>query len=203
VTWTQVETPNESRDHRRVFGSVGVDTFVMTADERSVRNLHLPLLGRARRGDGSAFDELVAPHRRELLVHRGSATATRSAVLGSRPPRRPRLPGERRRRDLLSDDSRLSMPPEPIQCNGPEAIVDFLQERRLWGPGLTLVPTRANNQPAFVYYLPDPTDDVRRVNGVMVLTVVDDQISTLTRFGGRDVIARFGVPCILDGGPLA
>ena len=96
--------------------------------------------------------------------------------------------------ELLSDDSRLSMPPEPIQCNGPRAIIDFLQQRRFWGPELTLVLTRANNQPAFVYYLPDPTDHVARASGVIVLTVVDEHISTITRFGGRDVIARFGLP---------
>jgi RNA polymerase sigma-70 factor (ECF subfamily) len=105
--------------------------------------------------------------------------------------------------DLLSDDSRLSMPPEPIQCSGPAAIVDFLQQRRFWGPQLTLLPTRANNQPAFVYYLPDPTDQVPRASGVIVLTVVDDHVSTLTRFGGRDLIARFGLPLTLPVQPSA
>jgi RNA polymerase sigma-70 factor (ECF subfamily) len=101
--------------------------------------------------------------------------------------------------NLLRDDARLSMPPEPIQCEGPGAIVEFLQQRRFWGPQLTLVPTRANGQPAFVYYLSDPTDGVVRANGVMVLTVVDDQISKLTRFGGRATIARFGLPLTLPG----
>jgi RNA polymerase sigma-70 factor (ECF subfamily) len=104
--------------------------------------------------------------------------------------------------DLLSDDSRLSMPPEPIQCNGPAAIVDFLRHRRFWGPELRVVPTRANDQPAFVYYLPDPIDHVSRASGVIVLTVVDDKISTLTRFGGPDVIARFGAPHVLPDEPL-
>ena len=101
--------------------------------------------------------------------------------------------------NLLRDDAKLSMPPEPIQCEGPEAIVAFLQQRRFWGPQLTLVPTQANGQPAFVYYLSDPTDGVFRANGVMVLTVVDDHISRLTRFGGRATIARFGLPLTLLG----
>jgi RNA polymerase sigma-70 factor (ECF subfamily) len=96
--------------------------------------------------------------------------------------------------DLLSDDARLSMPPEPIQCSGPRAIADYLQQRHFWGPDLTLLSTHANGQPAFVYYLPDPDGQVTRARGVMVLTVVHDQISTLTRFGGPDVIARFGLP---------
>lgn len=104
--------------------------------------------------------------------------------------------------DLLTDDARLSMPPEPIQCNGPAAIAEFLRQRRFWGPELTLVPTRANNQPAFVYYLPDPTEHVPRAHGVMVLTVADGQISTLTRFGGRGIIARFGMPDVLDRSAL-
>ena len=103
--------------------------------------------------------------------------------------------------DLLSDDARLSMPPEPIQCNGPAAIVEFLQQRRFWGPDLTLLSTRANDQPAFVYYLPDPVDHVSRASGVLVLTVVDDHVSTLTRFGGRDIIARFGLPLTLPDSP--
>jgi RNA polymerase sigma-70 factor (ECF subfamily) len=105
--------------------------------------------------------------------------------------------------DLLSDDSHLSMPPEPIQCDGPTAIADFLRHRQFWGPKLTLLPTRANDQPAFVYYLPDPTDHAPRANGVIVLTVVDDHISTLTRFGGSGVIARFGLPLTLPRTPSA
>ncbi len=94
--------------------------------------------------------------------------------------------------ELLSDDARLSMPPEPIQCNGPRAIADYLRWRGFWGPELKLLPTRANNQPAFVCYLPDPNASVSRANGLMVLTISHDRVSTLTRFSGRGVIARFG-----------
>ena len=103
--------------------------------------------------------------------------------------------------ELLSDDARLSMPPEPIQCNGSEAIVAYLQQRRFWGPDLKLLPTRANDQPAFVYYLPDPNAPVSRANGVIVLTITDDRISTLTRFGDGDLIARFGLPLTLANDP--
>lgn len=102
---------------------------------------------------------------------------------------------------LLRHDSRLSMPPEPIQCDGPAAIVEFLQQRHFWGPQLTLLPTRANNQPAFVYYLPDPPDHMRRAHGVVVLTVVDDHVATITRFGGRHLIERFGLPPTLPRRP--
>jgi hypothetical protein len=35
----------------------------------------------------------------------------------------------------------------------------------------------------------------------MVLTVVDDHVSTLTRFGGAAILARFGLPPTLRRPP--
>ena len=95
---------------------------------------------------------------------------------------------------LLTDDARLAMPPEPIQCNGPHAIADYQRARGFWGPTLGLVPTRANGQPAFGYYLPDPTAPILRANGLIVLTLAGDRISTLTRFGDTATLARLGLP---------
>ena len=100
--------------------------------------------------------------------------------------------------ELLSDDARLSMPPEPIQCGGPHAVTEYLRERQFWGPDLRLVATRANGQPAFGYYLPDPTTSESRARGVIVLTISGGRISTLTRFGGPDIITRFGLPLDLE-----
>lgn len=105
--------------------------------------------------------------------------------------------------DLLSDDARLSMPPEPIQLDGARAVADYLHDRGFWGPGLKLLPTRANDQPAFVYYLPDPTAPVARANGVVVLTITNDRVSTVTRFGDREVLSRFGMPSGLPYDPSA
>ena len=99
--------------------------------------------------------------------------------------------------ELLSDDARLSMPPEPIQCNGPQAIADYLRWRGFWGRHLQLLPTRANNQPAFGYYLPIPGASSSRANGLIVLTIANDRISTITRFGGQHIVARFGLPLTL------
>ena len=95
---------------------------------------------------------------------------------------------------LLTDDARLSMPPEPIECHGPRAIAAFLQERGFWGPELTLVPTRANGQPAFGYYRPDPARPVARAGGLIVLTLAGDRIAHLTRFANTNTLARFGLP---------
>ena len=102
---------------------------------------------------------------------------------------------------LLTEDVRLSMPPEPVECVGPRAVVAFLREREFWGPQVTLVPTRANDQPAFGYYRPDPTCALARAGGLIVLTISADRISTLTRFGDRGVLARFGLPRTLVPDP--
>ena len=99
--------------------------------------------------------------------------------------------------ELLNDDARLSMPPEPIQLNGSQAVVAYLRERGFWGRDLQLRPTRANHQPAFAYYLPDPTGPFARANGLIVLTIAGDQVVTVTRFGGADLVTRFGLPLTL------
>ena len=95
---------------------------------------------------------------------------------------------------LLSDDAKFVMPPEPFEFRGPRVIAEFLDSRGFWGQDLKLVPTRANNQPAFGYYLPDPNADVHRASGIMVLTVRAEQISAITRFGDRSLLALFGLP---------
>lgn len=95
---------------------------------------------------------------------------------------------------VLGDDVRLSMPPEPIQCRGPIAVADYLRWRGFWGPDLRLVATRANGQPAFGYYLPADDGDTVLANGLVVLTVTDGHVSGVTRFGGADLVARFSLP---------
>jgi RNA polymerase sigma-70 factor (ECF subfamily) len=57
-----------------------------------------------------------------------------------------------------------------------------------------LVPSRANNQPAFGYYLPDPNSPIWRANGLLVLTLAEDKISGIARFGDKGILARFGLP---------
>ncbi len=95
---------------------------------------------------------------------------------------------------LLTSDAKFTMPPEPGQYNGSRAIAEFLRGHGIWGPGLKLVPTRANGQPAFGYYLPDPNSPIWRARGLLVLTLVEDRISAITGFGDRGVLARFGLP---------
>jgi hypothetical protein len=97
---------------------------------------------------------------------------------------------------LLSGDARFSMPPQPFEFRGPRVIAEYLHSRGVWGQELKLVPTRANNQPAFGYYLPDPDPDAHdhRAMGILVLTVRAEQISAISRFGDRSLLAVFGLP---------
>jgi RNA polymerase sigma-70 factor (ECF subfamily) len=97
---------------------------------------------------------------------------------------------------LLTEDALLTMPPEPLEYQGPEAIERFLRDR--WGPlgarRHRAVPTRANGQPAFGYYIEDAQCPVARWSGLIVLTLEGDRISALTRFADSGTAARFGLP---------
>jgi RNA polymerase sigma-70 factor (TIGR02960 family) len=94
---------------------------------------------------------------------------------------------------VLTEDARLTMPPEPLECDGPGAIAAFLQRAGFWGPGLKLVPTRANNQPAFGFYRPDPASPIWQAAGLIVLVLRDDHVSGITRFDPA-LLDRFGLP---------
>ena len=65
---------------------------------------------------------------------------------------------------LLTDDARLSMPPEPAEHLGPQAIAGFLVGSHL-GQDVRLLPTRANGQPARSSTSPTPA---RRSGGPAV-----------------------------------
>ena len=96
---------------------------------------------------------------------------------------------------MLTEDAWLTMPPEPYEYQGGQAIARFLWDRAARrGAHLRLVPTRANGQPAFGCYLPDAHAPIARAYGLMVLTLGDDSISAITWFGERSLVPRFGLP---------
>src|SRR5580693_7855554 len=96
---------------------------------------------------------------------------------------------------LLTDDAWMSMPPEPLEYQGHAAIAEFYQSRTWWGAQpIRLVPTRANGQPAFGYYLQDPHAAVDRANVLIVLTLAGDKICAITRFGDNSLFPHFGLP---------
>ena len=99
--------------------------------------------------------------------------------------------------ELLTDDAWLTMPPEPLEYQGRAAIGRFFhayRERGWGGSTVRLVPTRANGQPAFGYYVRDAVSRVVRANGLVVLTLRQDGICAVTRFGDNSLLPPFGLP---------
>ena len=95
---------------------------------------------------------------------------------------------------LLTDDARFTMPPEPVEYRGPQAIGAFFRQLPFWNQPMKLVPTRANGQPAYAYYTKDPNGTLHRARGMLVLTIQANRISQITRFGDTGILARFGLP---------
>ena len=94
---------------------------------------------------------------------------------------------------LLADDVRLTMPPLPVEYLGRDAVARFQAAVFAQAPGYSLVPTRANGQPAFGVYLLDPNTHAWHATGLMVLTLAADRITALTRFD-NSILAGFGLP---------
>jgi RNA polymerase sigma-70 factor (TIGR02960 family) len=97
---------------------------------------------------------------------------------------------------LLTDDAMLTMPPQPLEYQGQEAIGSFLGDRFATHAGrrVRLIPTRANSQPAFGHYIDDPHARIGRYFGVLVLTLDGDRIAGITRFGDTGILPHFGLP---------
>ena len=90
---------------------------------------------------------------------------------------------------LLSSDARVTMPPQPLELSGQEAIGRFLDDRaELRGALLQLRPTRANGQPAFGYYL------YSQPRGILVLALSGNKIEHITFFANPALPGRFGLP---------
>jgi RNA polymerase sigma-70 factor (ECF subfamily) len=97
---------------------------------------------------------------------------------------------------LLTDDAALTMPPLPLEYHGRAAVAGFLAA--ICGTRhFTLIPTRANGQPAFGCYLYDDTAPIARAHGLLVLTITGDRIAAVTRFLDNSVLSHFGLPRLL------
>ncbi len=96
---------------------------------------------------------------------------------------------------LLTDNALLTMPPQPLEYQGHEAIAAFLRHRaELRGAPLRAVATRANGQPAFGCYLPDAHAPIAHAYGLIVLTLAGDGIAAITWFADTALFAHFGLP---------
>jgi RNA polymerase sigma-70 factor (ECF subfamily) len=139
------------------------------------------MLGERRLADGLERAPLPYSARERTLVDRFAAAVERGDTDGIV--------------SLLTDDAWLTMPPQPYEYQGGQAIAGFLHDRAARRGGeLRLVPTRANGLPAFGCYLPDAHAAIARAYGLMVLTMTDDSISAITWFAERSLLARFGLP---------
>jgi RNA polymerase sigma-70 factor (TIGR02960 family) len=97
---------------------------------------------------------------------------------------------------LLTEEAWFTMPPAPLEYQGPETIAAFLRASMSWRAErrTRLVPTRANGQPAFGSYIPDATAPIAHAAGLIVLTLEGERISAITRFVDNSVLAHFGLP---------
>jgi RNA polymerase sigma-70 factor (TIGR02960 family) len=96
---------------------------------------------------------------------------------------------------ILTDDAWLTMPPLPLEYQGLDAIGNFLTSIALRsGTRHSLIPTRANGQPAFGVYRRDPQTPILHAHGLLVLTLTGRRISAVTRFHDNALLAPFGLP---------
>jgi RNA polymerase sigma-70 factor, ECF subfamily len=96
---------------------------------------------------------------------------------------------------LLAEDAWLTMPPEPHEYQGHEAIKQLYARAfaRRDNPH-RLISTRANSQPAFGQYAKDPHAEVGHALALLVLTLDGDRISHITRFAATSALPHFGLP---------
>jgi RNA polymerase sigma-70 factor (ECF subfamily) len=74
---------------------------------------------------------------------------------------------------MLTDDALLTMPPEPLEYEGRDAIAEFFTvvPASLGFERFRFTATRANGQPALLYE-----------RGIVVLTLAGDRVAGITRF---------------------
>jgi RNA polymerase sigma-70 factor (ECF subfamily) len=96
---------------------------------------------------------------------------------------------------LLTDDVFMSMPPIPFEYVGRAHVAEFLT-RLFAARTFSLVPTRANGQPAFGSYVRGP-DGKRHAGGLVTMTVTGRGIAELNRFE-TSLFGWFGLPPTLD-----
>jgi RNA polymerase sigma-70 factor (TIGR02960 family) len=101
---------------------------------------------------------------------------------------------------LLTDDAWLAMPPAPHHYIGTAAIAGFLRASAAWRGAnrrYSLLPTRANGQPAFGCYL-----DAQPA-GLVVLTLEGDRVAGVTRFMDDAVFPTFQLPARFSRSPAS
>jgi len=103
---------------------------------------------------------------------------------------------------LLREDAWFTMPPIPVWFRGRAAIATLLRTTIFTTPReWRLYPTRANARPALgLYHWQDPPGEYQ-LFGLLVLDVVDGQISSLVAFLDLSCLSSFALPATLVSSP--
>ena len=94
--------------------------------------------------------------------------------------------------ELFTDDVFMSMPPVALEYQGLEPVVAFYERLFSSGRSFSLVPTRANAQPAFGAYVVGP-DGTRHAVGLLAVELAGERVCAIRRFEDS-VLPWFGLP---------
>ena len=102
--------------------------------------------------------------------------------------------------ELLAEDVRVTMPPNPWLYEGREAVLTLFEFGTGYnGPGeWRLVEVAANRQPAAASYLRAWDDNVFRAFKIDVFDIRDGLVAQITTFGS-DLFDAFGLPPTWEG----
>ena len=104
---------------------------------------------------------------------------------------------------LLSDESVLTMPPEPMLVLGAREIGGFFATVPMDGrlELIQLRPARANCQPALAAFVQEAPGEPFRAYGMMVFALEGDRIAGITGFADYpELFPFFGLPVELSSG---
>ena len=99
---------------------------------------------------------------------------------------------------LLTADARIAMPPIPLEYHGRDIVARFYSSVMGESRQYSLVPTRANGQPAFGVYVRAPVSGICHGTGLYVLTLTGERVRAITRFE-TSVLPWFGLPRVIPG----
>ncbi len=103
---------------------------------------------------------------------------------------------------LLREDATFPMPPVPTWVKGRGAIREFVSRNILSGDARgrwRLVPTRANSQPAFGWYLRQSDRTTYDAFAIQVITIEGGLIADATTFGFPELFEVFDLPSRIGG----
>jgi RNA polymerase sigma-70 factor, ECF subfamily len=97
---------------------------------------------------------------------------------------------------LLQEDAVLAMPPGRMWFEGPHRIVDFFSTVPAGGElqKIRLLPIRANRQPAVAAFMTDPEDGGHEFYGIMVFSLTEDRVASITGFADPSLVEYFDLP---------